>query len=162
MVLAWGREILTQRRRDAECAERFWRWGERRIGLPVAGVAVGMCAVVWGFRSDVTPRVDGDFARVGRVGAAVYRGEGWEIKPVREFFPNGARYCLAAGVPERAADEGEVWLFGDAAESAWRFAAASLTLVSPPEFCEVPTNAVVLHVSTRSTRLLINAEAQSR
>ena len=76
--------------------------------------------------------------------ATVYRGEGWEIKSVREFFPDGARYCLAAGVPEGATDEGEVWLFGDAAESAWRFPAARLMLVSPPEFCEIPTNAVVV------------------
>lgn len=34
-----------------------------------------------------------------------------------------------------------------------------LKLVGPPEFFDPPTNAVVLHVSTRS---LINAESQSR
>jgi len=168
-ALAWGMFVafvgmgvamcfLTQRHKDTEKSVS----GVYGFVGSIAGVAVGLCAVVWGFRSDVTPRVDGDFARVGRVGAAVYRGEGWEIKPVREFFPNGARYCLSAGVPEWAADAGEVWLFGDAAEAAWRFKGARLKLVDPPEFCEVPTNAVVLHVSTRSTRLLINAEAQSR
>ena len=48
---------------------------------------------------------------------------------------------------------------GDAAESAWRFKGARLKLVGPPEFFDPPTNAVVLHVSTRS---LINAESQSR
>ena len=146
----WRGLFLTQRRRDAEYAEGFGRIVVGKLVLLGAGVAVGMCAVVWGFRSDVTPRVDGDFARVGRGGTAtVYRGEGWQIKSVREFFPNGARYCLSAGVPERAADGGEVWLFGDAAESAWRFPAASLTLVSPPEFCDVPTNAVVVKCSFR-------------
>ena len=133
--------------------------GERGLTCPRgivvhAGIVCSLVLAVLGasallMRSDATPRVEGDFARVGRGGVAVYRGEGWEIKPVREFFPNGARYCLSAGVPDRAADGGEVWLFGDAAESAWRFPAASLTLVSPPEFCEVPTNAVVVKCSFR-------------
>jgi len=150
-VLAWGLFVafvgmgvamcfLTQRHKDTEKSVS----GVYGFVGSIAGVAVGLCAVVWGFRSDVTPRVDGDFARVGRVGAAVYRGEGWEIKSVREFFPNGARYCLSAGVPERAADEGEVWLFGDAAEAAWRFKGARLKLVDPPEFFDPPTNAVVV------------------
>lgn len=133
--------------------------GERGLTCPRgivvhAGIVCSLVLAVLGasallMRSDATPRVEGDFARVGRGGVAVYRGEGWEIKPVREFFPNGARYRLSAGVPERAADGGEVWLFGDAAESAWRFPAARLTLVSPPEFCEVPTNAVVVKCSFR-------------
>ena len=156
-VLAWGLFVafvgmgvamcfLTQRHKDTEKSVS----GVYGFVGSIAGVAVVLSAVVWGFRSDVTPRVDGDFSRVGRGGTAtVYRGEGWQIKSVREFFPNGARYCLSAGVPERAADGGEVWLFGDAAESAWRFPAARLTLVSPPEFCEVPTNAVVVKCSFR-------------
>ena len=156
-VLAWGLFVafvgmgvamcfLTQRHKDTEKSVS----GVYGFVGSIAGVAVVLSAVVWGFRSDVTPRVDGDFSRVGRGGTAtVYRGEGWQIKSVREFFPNGARYRLSAGVPERAADEGEVWLFGDAAESAWRFPAARLTLVSPPEFCEVPTNAVVVKCSFR-------------
>ena len=156
-VLAWGLFVafvgmgvamcfLTQRHKDTEKSVS----GVYGFVGSIAGVAVVLSAVVWGFRSDVTPRVDGDFSRVGRGGTAtVYRGEGWQVKSVREFFPNGARYCLSAGVPERAADGGEVWLFGDAAESAWRFPAARLTLVSPPEFCEVPTNAVVVKCSFR-------------
>jgi hypothetical protein len=157
MIGMWGREILTQRRRGAECAERF-RWsGVGRGVLPIGCVVVGLCAAVVGFRSDATPKVDGNYVVCGGVGtrrptsgaAAVYRGAGWQIKSVREFFPDGARYCLSAGVPEWAADEGEAWLFGDAAESAWRFPAARLTIVSPPEFCDIPTNAVVVKCSFR-------------
>ena len=155
-VLAWGLFVafvgmgvamcfLTQRHKDTEKSVS----GVCGFVGSIAGVAVVLSAVVWGFRSDATPRVEGDFARVGRGGAAVYRGEGWEVKSVREFFPDGARYCLSAGVPEGAADEGEVWLFGDAAESAWRFPTSRLTLVAPPEFCEVPTNAVVVKCSFR-------------
>ena len=171
MIVLGAGDRLTQRRRDAECAEGFWRMASAKAVLAVAGVAVALCAAVVGLWSDATPRVEGAYVVCGgRVGArvptdggpCVYRDEGWSLKAVAKRFPDGARFCIRSGVPENAEDDGEVWLFGDAAESAWRFPAARLTLVSPPEFCEVPTNAVVLHVSTRSTRLLINAEAQSR
>ena len=65
--------LITQRRRGAESSWEMVAW---RTVFAVVGVAVGICAVVLGFRSDATPRVEGDFARVGRGGAAVYRGEG--------------------------------------------------------------------------------------
>ena len=136
--------------------------GERGLTCPRgivvhAGIVCSLVLAVLGasallMRSDATPRVEGAFARVGRGVAAVYRGEGWEIRSVREFFPNGARYCLAAGVPERAADEGEVWFFGDAAESAWRFKDARLTLVDPSEFFDPPTNAVVVSRLTQECK----------
>lgn len=122
-----------------------------------AGIVCSLVLAVLGasallMRSDATPRVEGAFARVGRGVAAVYRGEGWEIRSVCEFFPNGARYCLSAGVPEWAADEGEVWLFGDAAESVWRFKGARLKLVDPPEFFDPPTNAVVVSRLTQECK----------
>lgn len=121
------------------------------VGL--AGVVIGLCAAVVGFRSDATPKVEGEYVVVGgRVGArvptdggpCVYRDEGWGLKSVAKRFPDGARFCIRPGVPEDVVDSGEVWLFGDAAESAWRFPAARLTLVSPPEFFDPPTNAVVV------------------
>ena len=74
----------------------------------------------------------------------VYRDEGWSLKSVAKRFPDGARFCMRSGVPENAEDDGEVWLFGDAAESAWRFKGARLKLVDPPEFFDPPTNAVVV------------------
>ena len=121
--------------------------------LTVGCLAVGICAVVVSFRSDDTPRVEGEYVVCGgRVGArvptdggpSVYRDEGWSLKAVAKRFPDGARFCIRPGVPENAEDAGEVWLFGDTAESAWRFPAARLTLVSPPEFFDPPTNAVVV------------------
>ena len=139
------------------------------VGL--AGVVIGLCAAVVGFRSDVTPRVEGEYVVCGRrwnavptdcgvgavgaigsgrVGArvptvpSVYRDEGWSLKSVAKRFPDGARFCMRSGVPENAEDDGEVWLFGDAAESAWRFKGARLKLVDPPEFFDPPTNAVVV------------------
>ena len=168
----WRGLFLTQRRRDAEYAEGFGRIVVGRGVLPIGCVVVGLCAVVVCFRLDDTPRVEGEYVVGGGGrrwnavptdgGLSVYRDEGWSLKSVAKLFPNGARFCIRPGVPANAEDSGEVWLFGDAAESAWRFPAARLTLVSPPEFFDPPTNAVVLHVSTRSTRLVINAESQSR
>ena len=116
--------------------------------MTVGCLAVGICAVVVSFRSDDTPRVEGEYVVCGgRVGArvpCVYRDEGWSLKAVAKRFPDGARFCIRPGVPENAEDAGEVWLFGDAAESAWRFKGARLKLVDPPEFFDPPTNAVVV------------------
>ncbi len=171
--------FLTQRRKDAECAERGRRSVAWMMASPVGCVAVGLCVVVVGFRSDDTPRVEGEYVVCGCVGArrptiaacaarppyrlgrgwmkrgalgttrptnegpCVYRDEDWSLKSVAKRFPDGARFCIRPGVPEEVVDAGEVWLFGDAAEAAWRFKDAKLTLVSPPEFCDPPANAVV-------------------
>ena len=150
MMAVWGRRCFTQRCGEAEGAESFRLGGVRRRVLTVGCLAVGICAVVVGFRSDDTPRVEGEYVVCGRRWNAVptmpcvYRDEAWSLKSVARRFPDGARFCIRPGVPEDAEDSGEVWLFGDAAESAWRFKDAKLTLVDPPEFCEMPTNAVVV------------------
>ena len=168
MIGVWGRRCLTQRCGEAEGAESFRLGGVRRCVLTVGCVVVGLCAVVLGFRSNATPKVEGEYVVCGRRWNAVptvpsvYRDEEWGLKSVAKRFPNGARFCIWPGVPEDVVDSGEVWLFGDAVEAAWRFPSARLTLVSPPEYFEIPSNAVVLHVSTRSTRLITNAESQSR
>jgi len=144
--------LITQRRRDAEYAEGFGRIVVGRGVLPIGCVVVGLCAVVVCFRSDDTPRVEGEYV-VGGGGRrwnavptvpSVYRDEGWSLKSVAKRFPDGARFCIRPGVPKDVVDSGEVWLFGDVAEAAWRFPAARLTLVSPPEFFDTPTNAVVV------------------
>ncbi|MBQ6136836.1 MAG: hypothetical protein IJI73_05640 [Kiritimatiellae bacterium] len=150
MMAVWGRRCFTQRCGEAEGAESFRLGGVRRRVLTVGCLAVGLCAVVVCFRSDDTPRVEGEYVVCGRRWNAVptvpsvYRDEGWSLKAVAKRFPDGARFCIRPGVPANAEDSGEVWLFGDAAEAAWRFPAARLTLVSPPEFFDPPTNAVVV------------------
>ena len=149
MMAPWGRRCFTQRSGEAEGAESFRLGGVRRRVLTVGCVVVGLCAVVVCFRSDDTPRVEGEYVICGRRWNAVptmpcvYRDEGWSLKSVAKRFPNGARFCIKPGVPANAEDSGEVWLFGDAAESAWRFKVARLKLVDPPEFFDPPTNAVV-------------------
>jgi hypothetical protein len=151
MMAVWGRRCFTQRCGEAEGAESFRLGGVRRRVLTVGCLAVGLFAGGVSFRSKDTPKVEGEYVVVGgRVGArvptrlCVYRDEGWSLKSVAKLFPNGARFCIRPGVPENAEDDGEVWLFGDVAEAAWRFPAARLTLVSPPEFFDPPTNAVVV------------------
>ena len=158
MMAVWGRRCFTQRCGEAEGAESFRLGGVRRRVLTVGCLAVGICAVVVSFRSDDTPRVEGEYVVCGgRVGArvptdggpSVYRDEGWSLKAVAKRFPDGARFCIRPGVPENAEDAGEVWLFGDTAESAWRFKDARLKVVDPPEFLDPPTNAVVTKTVTR-------------
>jgi hypothetical protein len=121
-----------------------------RAGMVCASVLVALVASVLLARRDATPRVEGEYVICGRRWNAVptvpsvYRSEGWSLKSVAKLFPNGARFCIRPGVPTNTEDSGEVWLFGDVAESAWRFPAARLMLVSPPEFFDPPTNAVVV------------------
>ena len=115
-----------------------------RAGMMCASIWVALVASVLLARRDATPKVERGYVAVGNGGPCVYRDEGWSLKSVAKRFPDGARFCIRPGVPANAEDAGEVWLFGDAAESAWRFPAARLTLVSPPEFFDPPTNAVVV------------------
>ena len=124
---------LTSPRRIVVCA-----------GMVCASVLVVLVASVLLARRDATPKVEREYVAVGNGGPSVYRSEGWSLKSVAKRFPDGARFCIRSGVPEDVVDSGEVWLFGDAAESAWRFPAARLMLVDPPEFFDPPTNAVVV------------------
>ena len=153
MMAVWGRRCFTQRCGEAEGAESFRLGGVRRRVLTVGCLAVGLFAGGVSFRSEDTPRVEGEYVVVGgHVGArvstdegpCVYRDDGWSLKSVAKRFPNGARFCIRPGVPANAEDSGEVWLFGDTAEAAWRFKGARLKLVDPPEFFDPPTNAVVV------------------
>ena len=118
-----------------------------RAGMACALVFAGLGASVLLIRSDDTPRVEGEYVVCGGVGSGgpcVYRDGEWSLEAVAKRFPDGARFRVRPGVPEDAEDSGDVWLFGDAAESAWRFQNARITLVAPPEFSEIPTNAVVV------------------
>lgn len=115
-----------------------------RAGMVCASVLVALVAFVLLARRDATPKEERGYVAVGNGGPCVYRSEGWSLKSVAKLFPNGARFCIRPGVPTNAEDSGEVWLFGDVAESAWRFPAARLMLVDPPEFFDPPTNAVVV------------------
>ena len=126
-----------------------------RAGMVCVSVLVVLVASVLLARRDATPRVEGEYVICGRRWNAVptvpsvYRSEGWSLKAVAKRFPDGARFCIRPGVPEGVVDSGEVWLFGDAAESVWRFKGARLKLVDPPEFFDPPTNAVVTKTVTR-------------
>ena len=115
-----------------------------RAGMMCASILVALVASVLLARRDATPRVGRGYVAVGNGGPCVYRDEGWSLKSVAKRFPDGARFSISSGVPVNTEDAGEVWLFGDAAEAAWRFKGARLKLVDPPEFFDPPTNAVVV------------------
>ena len=123
-----------------------------RAGMVCASILVALVVSVLLARRDVTPKVERGYVAVGNGGPCVYRSEGWSLKSVAKLFPDGARFCIRSGVPEDVVDSGEVWLFGDAAESAWRFPAARLMLVDPPEFFDPPINAVVVSRLTQECK----------
>ena len=140
--------ILSIRRRAAEFAERF-RWCSfERCVFPIESVVVGLCAVVFVFRSGLAPNVHGEYVVGSGVGATrhtnalpcVYRDAEWNLKTVVKRFPNGARFCIRPGIPENAPDTGDVWLFGEVAEASHRFPNSSVTVVDPPEFYEPENN----------------------
>ena len=64
------------------------------VAFPVGCVAVGICAVVVGFRSDDTPRVEGEYVACGggapgsRV-PCVYRDGEWSLEAVAKRMPLG-------------------------------------------------------------------------
>ena len=57
-------------------------------------------------------------------------------------LPDGYRIALASGVAVPEEPPESVWLFGTVAESAHRFPDARITVVDPPEFCPLPSNAM--------------------
>ena len=114
-----------------------------RAGMVCASVLVALVASVLLARRDAMPRVERGYVAVGNGGPCVYRSEGWSLKSVAKLFPDGARFCIRPGVPTNAEDAGEVWLFGDVAESSHRFPCSNVTVVDPPEFYEPEKNVTV-------------------
>ena len=110
--------------------------------LSAALCAIALVISTFIFRVPGTPRAESGFAIVGEGVARVYRDAKWSLRDVRMFFPRGARFYIPEGVPAEAKDCGEIWLFGNSAESVGRFRSAGVTFVSPPEFCEAPGNVV--------------------
>ena len=116
----------------------------RSVSVAVGGIAIFLLALLIVFRVNGTPKINESYVLTGNGGPHVYHDNDWSLAVVRSYFPNGAHFFIKLGVPSSAEDSGEVWLFGDVAESAWRFPAARLMLVDPPEFFDPPTNAVVV------------------
>lgn len=116
----------------------------RSVSVAAGGIAIFLIALLIVFRVNSTPKINGSYVLTGNGGPHVYHDNDWSLAVVRSYFPNGAHFFIKSGVPSNAEDSGEVWLFGDVAESAWRFPAARLMLVDPPEFFDPPTNAVVV------------------
>ena len=88
-----------------------------------------------------TPVVKDGFVRWGE-GPVVYHDGEWGLKAVRGYFPKGAKVRIESGVEDVENAGGEVWLFGEVAESAARFGNRKVVVVDPPDYYEPPANVV--------------------
>ena len=92
--------------------------------------------------SDVPKVRDGFMVKEGRDMPLVLHDGSWPLKAVAGYFDGGYRIAIAPGYAAPDAPPKFVWLFGSVAESAHRFPSAMITVVDPPEFCDLPPNAV--------------------
>ena len=106
----------------------------RRVSVAFGGIAIFLLALLIVFRVNGTPKINGTYVLTGNGGPHVYHDNDWSLAVVRSYFPSGAHFFIKSGVPSSAEDSGEVWLFGDVAESSHRFPCSNVTVVDPPEF----------------------------
>ena len=113
-------------------------------------VPVLMFAALWVTPTADAPKVRGGFiVKEGRDMPLVFRDSEWTLKAVAEYLsadggPDGYRIAIASGYVPLDFQPMSVWLFGAAAESAWRFPSAKMVAVSPPEFCNLPPGVRIL------------------
>ena len=115
----------------------------RSVSVAVGGIAIFLLALLIVFRVNGTPKINESYVLTGNGGPHVYHDNDWSLAVVRSYFPNGAHFFIKSGVPSNAEDSGEVWLFGDVAESSHRFPCSNVTVVDPPEFYEPEKNVTV-------------------
>ena len=115
----------------------------RSVSVAVGGIAIFLLALLIVFRVNGTPKINESYVLTGNGGPHVYHDNDWSLAVVRSYFPNGAHFFIKSGVPSNAEDSGEVWLFGDVAESSHRFPCSKVIVVDPPEFYEPEKNVTV-------------------
>jgi hypothetical protein len=92
-------------------------------------------------KTDV-PAVEGGFVvKKGESMPFVFRDGTWSLRSVLPYLNDGYRISILPGCVDIPKDVESVMLFGTAAESAFRFPNAEIAVVSPPEFCTLPSNA---------------------
>ena len=131
---------------DAACAARPPYHSVKLAAI----VLVLMFAALWVTPTADAPKVRGGFiVKEGRDMSLVLRDSEWTLKAVAEYLsvdggPDGYRLAIAPGYVPLDFPPTSVWLFGAAAESAWRFPSAKMVAVSPPEFCNLPPGVRIL------------------
>ncbi|MBR1586950.1 MAG: hypothetical protein IJ658_01365, partial [Kiritimatiellae bacterium] len=91
------------------------------------------------------PRVRKGFVvKEGAEVPLVFHDEAWQLKAVLPYLEDGYRLAIEPGFHPPDEPPKSVWLFGTCAESAHRFANAAVTVVSPPEFCVLPQDVIVV------------------
>lgn len=81
------------------------------------------------------PTVSSGYIRYGGPGPTVLHDGGWSLRAIRGYLPDGAVVRIRDGADgPLPGPAGEVWLFGDVAESSGRFPGAAVTVVGAPAF----------------------------
>jgi len=104
-----------------------------------------MLAVLLLVPTDDVPKVrHGYVVKEGAKMPFVFHDAEWPVKSVLPYVKDGYRLAIEPGSHPPDEPPKSVWLFGTCAESAYRFTNVPVAVVSPPEFCMLPSNALVV------------------
>ena len=99
------------------------------------GVLVSAAVVSCLWPTGGVPTVSSGCVRYGGPGPTVLHDGGWSLRVIRGYLPDGAVVRIRDGADgPLPGPAGEVWLFGDVAESSGRFPGAAVTVVGAPAF----------------------------
>lgn len=122
--------VLTKRRRSCR--------------LVIVG-ACAMLAVLLLVPTTDVPKVRRGFVvKEGVDSPHVFHDAEWPVKSVLPYVKDGYRLAIEPGFHPPDEPPKSVWLFGTCAESACRFTNLPVTVVSPPEFCILPQDVIVV------------------
>ena len=111
---------------------------QRRIAVFVAVVS-GLMVLRDAIPIEGVPLVRGGFVvKYGREMPVVLHDSSWPLKAVLPYLEDGYLLSVKPGYAKPKGHQKSVWLFGTVAESAHRFPDARITVVDPPEFCQLP------------------------
>ena len=120
----------------------------RRYCRLVLGGACAMLAVLLLVPTTDVPKVRRGFVvKEGVDSPHVFHDAEWTIKSVLPYVKDGYRLAIEPGFHPPDEPPKSVWLFGTCAESAYRFTNVPVAVVSPPEFCMLPPNALFVDVA---------------
>ena len=123
----------------------FWlvlqRWTLRRLLVALSPVALFALLLSSMPKMDVPVVHDGFVVKKGECMPVVFRDSTWPIRATLHYLDDGYRIKITPGYADVPVDVDSAILFGAVAESAFRFPKAQITVVEPPEFCTLPSNA---------------------
>ena len=119
----------------------------RYCRLVLGGVCVMLAVLLFVPTTDVPKVRRGFVVKEGVDSPHVFHDAEWTIKSVLPYVKDGYRLAIEPGFHPPDEPPKSVWLFGTCAESAYRFTNVPVAVVSPPEFCMLPPNALIVDVA---------------